>query len=63
MDMDLTVIERSGYTVVDLLSDVGGILGLLLTIFGSLLNIWNHNFLENYLLLRLFGDKYSHKEG
>ena len=53
--MDLTVIERSGYTLIDLLSDVGGIQGLLLTIFGTLLNVWNYKFLENYIASQLFG--------
>ena len=52
--MDLTVIERSGYTVVDLFSDIGGIQSFLSTFISVMLSFWNHNYLDNYLVSRLF---------
>ena len=57
--MDQTLIERSGYTVLDLLSDVGGLQGILIYAIALLLSILNHNHLENYMATKLFRDKSS----
>ena len=51
---DLIVIARDGYTVLDLLSGIGGIQGILISIMCTFLNFWNYNHLENYLALKLF---------
>ena len=48
--MDLTIIERNGYTIVDLFSDIGGIQSFLSSIIGIFLSFWNHNYLDNYLV-------------
>ena len=50
MSYDLTVIERSGYTLLDMLADVGGLQGMLVSTISIFLNIWNFNFLDNYLV-------------
>ena len=54
LNNDLTVIERSGYTIVDLFSDIGGIQSFLSTAIGIFLSFWNHNYLDNYLVSQLF---------
>ena len=53
-DLDLYVISREGYTLLDFFSDLGGMQGLLLTFFGLILNIWNYNYLEDFMVTRLF---------
>ena len=59
MSLDQTLIERSGYTVLDLLSDVGGLQGILIYAISLLLSILNHNHLENYMASKLFREKSS----
>ena len=54
MNYDLTIIERDGYTILDVLSDVGGLQGILISAIAVVLNIINHNQLENYLVSKLF---------
>ena len=54
MSLDLTVVERTGYTVLDILADVGGLQGFLVSGIAGLLSVLNHNYLDNYLVSRLF---------
>ena len=54
MSMDQTLIERSGYTVLDVLSDVGGLQGILISGMSLILSLLNHKFLDNYLISKLF---------
>ena len=54
IDMDQTIIQRNGYTLLDLFSDVGGLQGILITGTSFILSILNHNNLDNYLVSRLF---------
>ena len=54
MDPNLTIIERNGYTVLDILSDVDGIQGILFSGALLFLNIWNYNQIEDYLSVKLF---------
>ena len=49
-DMDLEVVERIHYTILDMLSDLGGIEALLFSTFGIILGFWNHNNFDNHLL-------------
>ena len=57
MNLDVNLIERSGYTVLDVLSDVGGLLSILISGISFILNIFNYNYLENYLVHKLFKSK------
>ena len=41
MSLDMIAYERKVYTVLDMLSDVGGLLGILISVFGVLNWIWN----------------------
>ena len=54
MSHDLIQISRSAYTLLDLLADVGGLTSILISGAASLLNVWNFNYLDNYLVSKLF---------
>ena len=54
MNFDLTQVQRTGYTVLDLLSDIGGLQGILSSGITVILSIWNHNYLDSYLISNLF---------
>ena len=47
MDLNLYSIERAGYNILDLLSNIGGIQGLLLSFFGVLISAFNYNNFDN----------------
>ena len=49
--------ERSQYTLFDMLSDVGGLSGMLFSLFAIVMKAWNHNSLENYMVKNLFKEK------
>ena len=53
-DLDLTVIQRIGYTIPDLLSDIGGIEALTFSLFSIILRFWNYNNLDNHLISKFF---------
>ena len=53
-DLDLTVISREGYTFLDFCSDLGGMQSMIITFFGLILSFWNYNFLEDFLVTRLY---------
>ena len=57
MNLNMNLIERSGYTVLDVLSDVGGLQGILISGISLILSITNYNYLENYLVYKLFKSK------
>ena len=57
MNLDINLVERSGYTVLDILSDIGGLLGILISGSSFILSIFNFNYLENYLVYKLFKSK------
>ena len=68
MSKDLLEIERNGYTLLDWLSDIGGILGIAFSVFSSLIGQLNANYFNDTLISRLykyqpgyddFGDKGS----
>ena len=54
MNLDLEIIQRNGYTILDLLSDVGGILEISSIVITYFLAFWNYNYFENFLVTRLF---------
>ena len=54
MDLNMIHIERKLYTVFDMLSDVGGLLGILTTIAAFLNSIWNYQAFDNFMVSRLF---------
>ena len=50
MDPNLTLYERSVYTVFDMLSDLGGLNGILMTICGIICATWNYNAFDNRMV-------------
>ena len=54
MDLSLIAYERTLYTFFELLSDVGGLSGILVTIFTVIVSIWNFNSFENLMVSNLF---------
>ena len=53
-DSDLHVVERSFTTMIDILADVGGLDGALLTIFSMCSRFLNHTKLDNFLISQLY---------
>ena len=54
MNMDKTIVTRTGYTILDVLADVGGLLGILTSGIGLLLGIWNFKIVDQYMASKLF---------
>ena len=54
MNLDQITIARSVYTTLDVLSDIGGIQGILMSGMGMLLGIWNYQNFDNYMASRLY---------
>ena len=54
LDLNLSTLERNVYTYVDLLSDVGGIQGILFSFFAILVSILNLNSFDDMLIGKLY---------
>ena len=54
MSPDLTLIQRNGYTFLDIMSDVGGLQGILISAFSILLLAFNYKHLDSYLATKLY---------
>ena len=53
-NLDIMHYERSVYTMLELISDVGGFNGALILLLALLSQIWNFNNFENFMVTRLF---------
>ena len=54
MSLNLSQVERNVYTMFDMLSDIGGLSGILVSTFALMASIWNYLAYDNYLVSRLF---------
>ena len=54
MDLNRIFIQREGYDVLDLLSDIGGMQGMITQLALVFLAFWNFNTFDNYLVTRLY---------
>ena len=54
MNRDLAVIQRNGYTLLDLLSDTGGVQSILLSGFAVLISLLNYKHFDTYIASQLF---------
>ena len=45
---------RNGYTILDLLSDMGGMYSILVAFFAALLALFNYNNFDTFMASRLF---------
>ena len=53
-NIDLTYLKRDGYTILDVLSDIGGVSAALITPVLVILSIVNYNHLESYMASKLY---------
>ena len=54
LDLDRKFIMRKCYSILDLLSEVGGMLGILMVFLSSVVSCFNFNNFDNYMVSRLF---------
>ena len=62
LDLDRTLIMRKSYSILDLLSEVGGMIGILMVFFSSVVSCFNFNNFDNYMVSRLFKVKKINSE-
>ena len=61
LNPDMIEITRDVYTFLDLLSDIGGIQGMLIGLVAQFFVYWEFNQLENYMISKLYGVKRGKK--
>ena len=54
LDLDKKVIERTVYTILDVLSDIGGIWSVLVWAVFTLLSVFNYNKFDDAIITRFF---------
>ena len=54
MNLDRSFVERKGYEILDILSDIGGIQGILYSFFAIILSFLNYKNFDIYMASRLF---------
>lgn len=54
MDLDSVEYIRARYTILDLLAQFGGFIGIFGRIFAYYMTVWNFNALKNYMVSRLY---------
>ena len=54
MDLNRMTYSRARYTVLELLAQFGGFIGIFGRIFGNFMAAWNFNALSNYMVTRLY---------
>ena len=54
LELDRKFIMRKSYNFLDLLSEVGGMMSILMVIFSSVVSCFNYNNFDNYMVSRLF---------
>ena len=62
MNLDQTYIIRNGYTILDLLSDIGGIQSILRDLFNVILAFLNYNHMVTFMASKLFKIKKKQSE-
>lgn len=60
---DLINVSRDGYTILDWISDIGGIQGILISAIAIILGYWNYNYFDNYMVQKLYMIAKSDAEG
>ena len=54
MSMDQVSVQRNIYTSLDLLSDIGGIQGILFSLFAIIVALFNTDHFDEYFIARLY---------
>ena len=63
MDLNTMEVQRTRYTVFDLLSDVGGLSGMFGSVFAILMSAWNYKALDTRLISDLYKAKPNDEMG
>ena len=53
-NLNLQILSRSGYTLLDLIANVGGLRAVTAFLVGQFINYWCFNSPQNYMVSRLF---------
>ena len=53
-NLNQKVIARQGYTVLDYISDIGGMQSMLISFMAWFIAVWNFNMFDNHMVSRLF---------
>ena len=48
------MVAREGYTILDYLSDIGGMQGMICSGFAFLLSAWNYNYFDDFMVSNLY---------
>ena len=62
MSPNFTSKERVTYSTFDFLSDIGGLSGMLYSIFAVFMQLWNYNCPDNFMVTKLYTVKNSKGE-
>ena len=62
MDLNLNTYERNVFTLFDMLSDIGGLSGILMTSFSIFMAVWNFHAFDNMMVSALFKEKKTREE-
>ena len=54
INLDLEVLARSGYTFIDVLSDIGGIQSILISVIVIFLTFWNYKHFDSYMTSQMY---------
>ena len=54
MNLDVIDVRRQNYNILELMSDIGGIQGLLVSGFAFLVSIWNYKMFDNNMVCNLY---------
>ena len=54
LNLDLRVVARTSYTILDVMSDVGGLDSILISGVSFFLSVWNFKHFDNHLVSRLY---------
>ena len=54
MSLNILKYEREVYTFFDMLSDVGGLMGIITTTFNYLVSLWTFQYFEDFMVSKLF---------
>lgn len=54
MNLDIKQVYRLTYGVLDLISDIGGVYILIFSLLAFILGMWNYNYVDNYMVSRLY---------
>ena len=63
MDLDLLIVSRNLFTILDVLSNIGGLASIFASTFGFAVTIFNwHGLVNTYLVAKFFSNPISNKE-